>query len=524
MPIILAELETRDAAGTVTMLYLATEDYNHPTAPGFYAGRLRGDLSWTRSCYSGGTTSGAVSIGFGSLVAVNPDGALDAWVTAGFAGGACVLKWLETVEDAYSTAVTIATFTLEQPQATFTGLEFLIRDRIQDLEIAKLQTARYAGTTTTTGIEGGPDLKGKVKPALFGITRDVSPYQVNPARLIYQARDGAAETIAVYDRGAALTRVTPDYADLAAMEASAPAAGQYRGCASIGCFRLGGAPAGTITADVRTGSSAADRTAGQIVNAIAAGPGGLTGGQISAADITALDAANGAEIGFFAPEEITVRAALEPIVNSVGAWFGFDRLGVLRVKRFEAPAGSPVISFRRFRAGFNEEAIPANAADILSIERVPLEDPGKGVPIKTATQTYRRCCTPQTSDLAGAVQIDQARRSFLAEEFRKVTATDASIALQFKSAGVRDFQGLIDDEAAAQTEVNRLLAMHKVRRDRYRVTTPITRALLEAVDLGAVVEIRLNRFGLAAGKLFTVIGLTASLGGDRPSLELDLWG
>ncbi len=526
MSVILAELDSRDAAGTITTIRLATEDYNHPTAPGFYLGRLRGDLSWTRSCWSNGSTSGAVTIGFGAIAAANPDGALDSLLTGGYAGGACRLLWLEDAARPYTEAVTLARFTLEQPEFSFNEVSFRVRDRLADLDSRKLQTARYLGTTTTVGIEGPVDLKGKVKPDLYGLTRDVEPYQVNPGKLIYQARNGAAEVFAVYDRGEALTRATPDYADLTAMEAAAPGLGQFRACPSLGCFRLGGSPSGLITADVRTGASAADRTVGQILNAIATGPGGLTGAEVSAADIAALDSANSAVVGFYAREEISVRAALEPIVNSIGAWFGFDRLGVLRAGRLINPTGSPVVSFRRLRAGYGEEAAPANAADILSIERRPLDDPGRGVPPATCTLTHTRCWTPQTSDLAGAVLTDpaQTRRNFLATETRKATATDSAVLLQFPGAGTRDFDSLIDDATDAQTEVDRRLALFKIRRDRYVVSTALTPALIEALELGAIVEIRLPRFGLDAGKLFQVIGLTVSAGGEKPVIEVDVWG
>lgn len=524
MPITLAEIEARDAAGVVAMLYLATHDYNHPTSPGFYAGLLRGDLTWSRSCFAAGATSGAVELGFGVIAAVNANGALDSYLSAGFAGGTITLKQVDDATQAYGSAVTVAVLAMEQPEFTFNEVRFRVKDRLADFEAKKLQAARYAGTTTTTGTEGGSDQKGKVKPDGYGRQRDVSPMLVNPGKLIYQVRNGSVLDItAVYDRGAALTRVTPDYANLAAMEADASLTfAQFRNCPSIGCFRLGGAAFGTVTADVTQGSNASDRTAAQILKAIATGPGGLSAGLVSSADVTALDGANSAVLGLYAREEITVRAAMEQISNSVGAWFGFDRLGVLRMNRLAAPTGSPALSLRRIRAGFGEDAAPANAVDILSIERKALDDPGRGVPVQTATLTYQRCWTPQTSDLASAVQSDNARREFLATEMRQASATDASVLLQFKNAGTRAFESLIDDATAAQTECDRLLGLHKVRRDRYLVTIGLTAAVLAAVDLGTVLELRLARFGLDTGKLFAVIGITVDLAVG--TVELDLWG
>jgi hypothetical protein len=521
MTILLAEIELRNTAGAVTMLRLCSgAGYNHPSAPGFYAGLLKDGAQWTRSCYRAGTTSGAVEVGVGGIIAVNADGQLDYLVNYGLAGGALTLKLLADEEADYSTALTIAVFTMEQAELSNEQVLFRVRDRLADLETTKLQANRYLGTTTTTGIEGGADLKGKVKPRAFGYCREISPALVNGAKLIYQANDGPIFGIPmVYDRGAALTPNMTDYTSQADMEANAPGLSEFRVWKAGGCFRLGampgdGLPAGQITCDVMVGTTAADRTTAQILKAMAIGAG-IDPGQIVAADVAELDTDNAAVIGFFAETEVSARAAMEEVANSIGAWFGFDRLGQLRMRRFEAPGNSPVVSLRRI----GQQDVPLGVYDLIDPQRRALEDPGRGVPTGTVTVSYQRCWTPATTDIAPIVTA--SRRAFLAEATRTATATDASVALQFKSAGTRGFDSLMDDATAAQAEADRLLAMHSLARSRYVTRTPFDLTFLEQVDLGSTVELRFDRFGLNAGKNFVVIAMRPVV---ASVIELDLWG
>ncbi len=59
-----------------------------------------------------------------------------------------------------------------------------------------------------------------------------------------------------------------------------------------------------------------------------------------------------------------------------------------------------------------------------------------------------------------------------------------------------------------------------MRRDRFQVTLRSTH--VASVDLNSAVALKLDRFGLSAGKTFTVIGLAEDY---RSGLTtLDLWG
>ncbi|MGH2173878.1 hypothetical protein ACQ1Z4_14290, partial [Enterococcus faecalis] len=85
----------------------------------------------------------------------------------------------------------------------------------------------------------------------FGSPQNISPVLLVPASLIYQAHDGAMQSIdAVYDRGAPLTGAG-DVADYAALAAASVSSGQFKTCLALGLFKLGSAAAGTVTADVK---------------------------------------------------------------------------------------------------------------------------------------------------------------------------------------------------------------------------------------------------------------------------------
>ncbi len=515
----LVEAEVRiDALGTSETLRFATGlGYNHPSAPGYFAPRLLNPLVLRRSLFASGTTSGAVGVGAGAVDLANADGGLDALIGYGFDGGRLILRRVDA-DKPYGSAVTLAVLTMEQPEFTWGRISIRVRDRLQDLEAVKLQPTLYAGSNTPPdGLEGGPgDLKGQPKVRAFGRVRNAPIVCVNTARLIYHVNDGpVAEVAAVYDRGASIA-IGPPYTNDFEMQGVTPSPGTCRVWAQGGFLRLGSNPVGQVTADIVAGASLADRSAAGILRAMALGPGGIDPADVVAADLTELQNANPAELGFWVNAETSLRAAMETVANAVGAWFGFDREGRLRFRRFEPPTTPPVALLTRLSA-VGESGSPG---DILSIERRPTDDPGRGVPSYRARLTYQRNWTVQDSDLAGVVGV--VRREFLRQSTRVATAEDASVRLRYRGAGQRDFASLIDAADAAQAECERRLTLHKVRRDRLVVRVRFDGELAAAIDLGVVVRLALPRFGFDAGKFFTVIGLDLDVAAGVA--DLDLWG
>jgi hypothetical protein len=138
--------------------------------------------------------------------------------------------------------------------------------------------------------------------------------------------------------------VPADYANAVDLEDDtlAPAAGTYKTYLAGGYFRLGSTPAGTVTADVVQGATAADRTAGQLIVDVL-GRAGFVGGDWSASDITALDAANSSVLGYYTADAgVKCADVIDLLAQSVGAWWSTDAAGVIRVKRLEDPADNIV--------------------------------------------------------------------------------------------------------------------------------------------------------------------------------------
>ena len=509
----IAEIDAYDPAlPGVTTLRFATQGY--VTAAGdtpahtYYDGRIQQPANVQRSCFERATTFGQSKIGYGELILVNNDGALDQLIDYGYDGRAITIKLGTVLPDSGGAPswVTVLKGTMEQAEFSWQKVTIRVRDRQAELN-KPLQANLHAGSNALpNGLEGvAGDLKGKPKPWSWGTIYNAPAPCVNTSRLIYQANNGAINTVAaVYDRGAALLKGA-DYVSQADMETTAPAAGYFRVWPAGGYFRLGSSPAGQITADIVIGALASDRTAAQAMKA-AMLKAGLVAGDISAADVTALDAANSAEVGIWLDGGETAVAALDMLANSVGAWYGVDRLGSFRMGRIAAPGGTPVATL--------------TPLEIISVDRMASRDDGRGVPAWRAALRYKRAWITQPSDLAGAVT--DARRAELREEYRTVNSDDAAVQTAHPLAPALEFDTLLIDATAAQTEVDRRRDLYKVRRDLLEVRVRLDAALAAAIDIGNVVSVAVPRFGMTAGKLFLVIGVRTDLRDGR--LDLTLWG
>lgn len=498
----------------VVAVYCASQGFvSKPTdipANIYYDGRIQQPANVKRAVFSGSKTSGATTIGYGELVMVNNDGELDYLLDYGFDGRAIVIELgIVTPSDGgVPTWTTVLVGTMEQAEFSWDKVTIRVRDRQQDLS-KPIQLTKYAGTNALpAGLEGvAGDLQGKPKPRLYGTAYNISAPCVNTAKLVYQVNDGAINAVpAVYDRGVALT-VGANYATSALMLAATPAAGTYITCLAEGLFRLGSSPVGLITCDPVEGATAAARSTAQIMLRMLL-DAGISSGDISAADVAALDAKNNAEIGYWASQqsEQTFIAALDACAGSIGAWYGIDRTGIFRMGRIEAPTGTSVATL--------------TPLEIIKIDRVASQDPGRGIPAFKINLGYKRFYTVQGTDLAGGVT--DARRSELSEEYRRVTSTDSNVKTPHLMATELTFDTLLIHAAAAQTESDRRLALYKVRRDPLECRVALDSALAAAIDLGAIVTVQVPRFGYAAGKKFNVIGVRTDLRGGM--LDLTLWG
>lgn len=459
------------------------------------------------NAYSDGRTGGGTKLEIGATTIVNNDGAYDDLLNYSFDGREIVIRAGQDDSKPYPTYFPVVLRgTMEALQADFNTLTFQLRDKQYMLQ-KPLLTTTYAGTNTLpNGAEGtAADIKGRLKPLVLGKVFNIGPVLVNTSKLTYQVSLIAVNSIdAVYDRGAAITKGA-DYADLAALEAASPAASSYITCNALGLFRLGTSPSGTVTSDVTQGANAAARTVAQLLKQLAI-LGGVSAGSISTTDVANLDAANAAEAGIFVTDSSTVAAVMDKVAASITGWYSFDSAGTLRMGRLSAPTGTPV-------AILNDYDIYKQSLQ----RRTPKDN---GVPIYKVNLTYARNYTVQSTDLAGSVAA--ARRAVLIQDDLTVTATDTSVQSQWQLAGVMDVDTQLVSAADAQAEANRLLSLHKVRREVYDVPVDLQTWIKYNIQLMDLVQVNLPRFGMSAGRLFRLIGYRIELGKNR--VILVVWG
>lgn len=526
--IIVAEVTAYDPSIPGTrVLYFATQGYvSKPTdspANTYYDGRIQQPASVLRTMFAPNQTTGRSQIGYGNLVLTNADGGLDALLDYSFAGRPIVIKLGEVLASqldavgatffsgAAPTWTTVITGTMEQVEFNWRTVVIRVRDRQQD--IAKpLQSVRYAGNNALpNGLEGvAGDIAGKSKPLVFGQVFNAPITLVNSTRLIYQAHDGSAlqAVNAVYDRGVALTAGAA-YASQADMEANAPAANQYRVWnAAGGCYiRLGGNPTGTVTADLTQGATAADRSVGNVWQALLL-KAGVAAGDISSSDVSALNAACAYSVGLFCStmRDISALEACDMVAQSIGAWFGTDTAGKFRIGQLVLPSSGTSIG-------------TLTGVEVLSVERVPSRDPGVGVPAFRVKIAYAPVWETQV-DLNVGVNAD--RKAFLANEYRRAQDTDATVQTANLTSPEVEFKTLLVNQADAQAEATRRLTIYKARRDMLTVRVRVDPVLVGSLDLGKIVTLQLNRYGLSAGKKFLVIGIQTDM--RNRIYTLTLWG
>ncbi|MGQ2942932.1 MAG: hypothetical protein ACT6Q7_02905 [Blastomonas fulva] len=162
---------------------------------------------------------------------------------------------------------------------------------------------KYAGTT---GLEGGADLKDRVRPWVWGHVKSIEPIQIDIDNSVFQVSGygPVAEISAVFERGSSFGASQGDYPDFAGLVAATIPPGKWATCLAQGLFRLGAPPFGVITADVQGHlvAGAVPRRTGAIIKAMAAALS-ISGDSIDSASLDALDTAVPRNINVYLTEQ-----------------------------------------------------------------------------------------------------------------------------------------------------------------------------------------------------------------------------
>jgi len=499
-----------DAAGTLETLCLSTEKFvtgatDTPAHTAFHPA-LKEPGRIGISAYGDGRTSGGTRLETGEIVVSNTDGRFDPWLKRSFDGRPVVIR--EGAAGGAYPADFPVVFRGTADGATGDMKTFVIRLRDKQYALSKaLLTNRYAGSNVLpNGLEGtADDLKGQFKPRVYGKVLNITPYPANTSKLTFQVNDGAVASIdKVYDQG--VERVfAADYASAALLQAAALTTGSnlYSTCKAEGLLRLHDTRLGEVTADVTEGASSGDRTIAQVLKRLALAAG-ISAGEVSSADVSALDALNAAEVGIYVEGETTAQDAMDQVAGSGAVYYAFDSAGILRMGMLSAPAGPAAVTLERYQ--------------IRALARRQARDNGR--PVWSVSVRHSKIWTVQQSGLAGAVSA--ARRAVLEQDYRTAKAEDAGVKTQWLLADDVTIDTLLTSEAGAQTLADAWLELQKVPREIYDVTLERQVLTRYGLQLMSVVGLRIGRFGLDAGKLFRVIGIRPELGKRR--VVLTVWG
>jgi hypothetical protein len=465
---------------------------------------------------------------------IGEPGPLDAMADWVWQNRTATIYWVDS--NVWDDKVRMAVGVLEQPIAGVgqtSTLSFELRDPRSALE-TPLQTITFAGSNVgPVGVEGGPDLKGRPKPVVYGLVSNVSPPRVNDSLLIYQLSDTAVEILCVRDGGIPLTPgVARD--GINALQASTPDPGTYdyfsqAAGADRGTFiRLGSTPIFDLTVDADEAATEADQSHARIWKRIRTDRIGST---VVDASVVETDALDDAGAGFFWSDTISQKDALDEVLASFSGYEVQQHDGDWRVGKLTAPEEPSVLDLLHV-APDTRMSVKARAllADITRVR--PSYAPTGAPPYKVTVNWGRNYTVMDASQFAGGA----ARRlkDKFSSEYRVASAVDTSIwdpetmtgpwvrapELTVNSAYQPGPDGLASP--GAEAEAQRLLTLLTPLSAHYQVSfIPEVGDILEP---GFVVGMTYPRMDMQYGAIFRVLQyrLTVDKGGARAGLVLGL--
>lgn len=457
--------------------------------------------------YSEGSTYGDAELQDGQIVLANLDRAYDGLRDHDFRS--VTIKMIERGQQ-LSDAVTLAVCEVESAELTWQQLTLTVIDRMAALNIQAM-TATYAGDNTDNyGVEGNAQLEGKIKPVLLGKVGWFEPDLVNAASLLYainHASDGTNKAVhsvdGIKDNGVDIT-IAADYATITLLVDATIPSGQAATCLAAGVFRLNNAPAGVVTC--RATESATSNTVAQVVERFVTGYTDF--GSISG--LSDIDTDYDFDAGYYLSSSETALEVTSFLMGSINGWVVPTICGGRLMGRLIDPSGETAI------ATFVENDIIRGGDG--GLNRIPMTDQTGGIPAFKAVIEYQRFYRPlRDSEFAGSVSA--ADRQELAQEYRAVEASDSSIITTYQRSEPIIFQTALFDKADAQTVADDQLALRKVWRDLYIVDSPLSGVCL---NVGDIVSLHVQAFGLEGGKNFQIIGVILDIG--REAVTYYLYG
>lgn len=464
-----------DTSGTTVSKYVtAGREYLGANRPGVFLPVVQEFVNLQVDAFDDGTTFGEVAVGGGVLTLANPAGALDEWLTYG--GGTAELYLLAAENADWNSRASFLVADIEVLEDDGNGsLTIRLKDG-RALTDVPFETTLYAGTNSgASGLEGTTDdLKGKPKINALGYVFQAPVPWANTSKQIVHLDKIRINNIGdqkIYDGLVAITRGTQK-SSIAALVAATPSSGTfdyYLGDSDDGAYAmLGTTPKATVTADIEgqaRGGTFRSKPGDLWFEALTQ-RAGISPGNVSSSDATAVNAAAPYDLGLWLDEPTTVKEVCTRIAKSILGFWGRDHSGVFRLFQLSDPAdGTPVATFKPF--------LPTGTAkstdgDIISIERIAPNDAGAGQPAADITVRYRRYAL--TQDLGFDVNAPLALRNAAKEEYRvaKPSSPLTNWRAKYPLAPTLEFDTDLVNEADAIAIADKAAALFSVEgRTRY---------------------------------------------------------
>lgn len=505
------DIEGYNIAGDVVeTLRFGTEDLTTlPTdipANTIYTSRVIQPGNFQSYIFGQSRLSGRPSIGNGEVKLNNIDGGLD--YLDNYAFGGRNLNVYRVVDDNYSAKTLWFSGKIESALVNYENVILRVRDKTYSLNF-EAQKNKYLGNNVLpNGVEGTPDdIKDTEKPLWYGHCRNVSPVAVNTSKLIYQCHDGAMESVDdVYDGQTPYTFVS-DVADNATLQGLVVSAGTYSTCLSEGLVRLGTKPQKALTVNGRGDNSGGyiDR-GGAIVKRLVETKTELTVADIDVTSFADFDVNYNYEVGIFIKGSEKVIDMVSELLGPLNHFY-FTREGLMKLDIFSSATGLPVVTIT------DDEMIKEG----ITVKRTANNDETKGVPAYNVNYKWGKNYTIQKeNDVYGVVTEDVI--AFTSLEYRTTSSTDNAVKTAYPLSPEITVESLLYNQADADIDAVRVIDLYKTKNNFY--TVKIESQYVAGLNLDDTVAMIINRFGLDAGGLLKVTGISENAGKSITTLEL----
>lgn len=463
---------------------------------------------------------------------IDSAGPLDALAEWAWQRRAATIYWVGAT---WSSRQVVARGVLEQPVAPLSAggsnvdstLVFPLRDPRAALDVP-LQATKFLGNNTGgEGVEGDSNLKGLIKPIIYGLVSNIPGVRVNASKLIWQLADKAVTVLCARDGGSAVSagfvRGT-----LATLLSNVPSPGFYDTYSGAeGTFvRFGTTPVQQVTFDAQEGASDADRTHAKIWRRIRSERCGTI--LFNETSITTVDGLDSNVVGFYWDDDISRLEAINEVLRSLSGFEVLTFTGEWKIGRLVTPTGTTSLDLVVLRPG---SALTSTMRALDKIVRTrPSGSQNGAPPYRVNVQWGRNYTVMGSGDFLGST-IQRLRDKF-SIEWRTETATSNSIwnpttqtgpwpdapEMTVQVAYQPDGTGLACPAAA--TEAARLLALYSALLASYQVT--FRGKTTDRCLPGDVVGLTHPQMGLAAGKKFVVLQAGWSVTSAVPVVNLVL--